>query len=357
MTTYVNGYGTKLRFADIIDHQLGLGPDSDFLNAVVQGGLAPSKAFGLWTGSRSISDPVDGALYIGGYDTTRVAGDFIDFPMFDDCPHCVQVMNMTYIHHNGSVSPFAGDDDIFTAVLSPDDTALRVPSQVYNNWMRVSGGKIVTEPIYGEQIITFDNNYALLGNISVTLSNGYQTTIPAQEVFLPLRAWVDSGMYHILNDTFLISEIGNGTFVDGGPVGKSTYAFGMPFFTANYIISDHENKTFKLAPARQGPYGNGNSPLVSSLCTTAALTTTPMTSLKTSTGGIVGAVVGAVAALVIISLLSFFLFRERKKMHNLQLDLNAAVIEISKKNGGEDSKLQVSSFGSQWHYLIPDIKY
>jgi len=46
---------------------LPLGTNSSFLRAAVMGRVAPSTAFGLWTGSRSVA-PVDGLLVIGGYD-------------------------------------------------------------------------------------------------------------------------------------------------------------------------------------------------------------------------------------------------------------------------------------------------
>lgn len=306
---------------------LGLGPGSTFLDAAVKGGSAPSKAFGLWVGSRSENNPVDGALWIGGYDTARVVGDFTDFPMLNNglCTTCLVVTNLTYIDNSGASPLLSNSSETLEVSLEPFQHGLQVPPEIFANFLKASKGTVGKDP--GTQALVTLPTDADLGNLSVTFSNGYSTLIPAREIFLPPRQYGPDGSYEISNSTYLVAAMPNTTL-------PPTYvpAWGIPILTMNYLIMDYANQTFSLAPAIQGAYGGSNGPLVQPLCkglppvsaTAGGPSPTVTAGVATSSGAvaskshvnvgaIAGGVVGGIVGLIIIGLLAFFLLRSRRR--------------------------------------------
>ena len=206
---------------------LGIGPASTFLDAAVNSGSAPSRAWGLWVGSRSVANPVDGALWLGGYDTNRVDGDFTEFTVFDRCATCVEITNITYLYSGGSASLFSNASETLSVSLEPFQRALQVPEDIFRNFARASNGTAGEDP--GTQaLLTYSPN-STFGNLSVTLKNGFETVIPAQELFLPPRAFDSQGQYEIVsNETYILAGLENATAAPG-----YLLQWGIPFF-------DHE---------------------------------------------------------------------------------------------------------------------
>src|SRR5271155_15787 len=118
---------------------LGLGAASPFLTAVVNAGEAPSRSFGLWTGSTLMSNPVDGSLVIGGYDTVRVQGQFTRFHNFEQCWGCLVATSITYDHSNGSTSIFSSAEGKLEFNVEPYRDYLELPQDMFDMFMAASG--------------------------------------------------------------------------------------------------------------------------------------------------------------------------------------------------------------------------
>lgn len=61
--------------------ELGLGIESTFLEALVDAGTIPARAFGIDAGSQSVSNPRDGSVVLGGYDQASIGDHFTEFEM------------------------------------------------------------------------------------------------------------------------------------------------------------------------------------------------------------------------------------------------------------------------------------
>jgi hypothetical protein len=86
---------------------LGIGLKSDLLQSFLNAGVIPSKFMGLFFGSRSLHKPVNGDLWIGGWDQSRVQGLFINytiaaFPMSIGCPLRVKVKKVALNNDRGT---------------------------------------------------------------------------------------------------------------------------------------------------------------------------------------------------------------------------------------------------------------
>ncbi|RMD42403.1 hypothetical protein DV735_g2693, partial [Chaetothyriales sp. CBS 134920] len=311
---------------------LPLGPNSSFVRAVYEAGQAPSQLWGLWTGTRNIYEPEEGLLVIGGYDSARVAPPWTTFPTYENCPTCVTVVDMTYVWEEGSTSLLANSTDSLEIGLEPFSTGISLPQYMFDKFAAETDGTF--DPSIG--LLTYNIDSPPTGNISVTLSNGYQTTMINQEIFSKPRYYNSEGVFDIYDDSMLIALIGNNT--TPGYVAS----WGMPFLTMNYILMDHENEEWNMAPAVRGPASLIGSPAITTICgpalptssATSATSTTSSTTSSTSsrtqsststasasaqaqknnTGAIVGGVVGGVLGLALILLGFGYLFwRSRRK--------------------------------------------
>lgn len=324
---------------------------------VVTTGQAPSRAFGLWVGSRSVNDPVDGAMWIGGYDTARVAAEFTVFPNFNDnlCVGCVVITNLTYVTSEAETSLFSNSSETLQVALEPFTHSLGVPQDIFANFLRASNGTVGTDP--GTTALATLPVNAELGNLSVTFSNGYQTTIPGSELFLPPRQYGKDGTYGVTNDSYLVAALANLT-----TEGSYVLDWGIPILTMNYMIMDYDNQTFSLAPARQGPYGSSSGALIEPLCqgiapvttsagapqaTNSTVPATPSASAAktshTNVGAIAGGVVGGIAGLVIICLLAFFIVRGKRREKRLRQERDSIITGSTTLHDPKDPRIsQVS---------------
>lgn len=307
-----------------------LGSQSDFLRAAVNDGMIPSTVWGLWTGSRSTSNPVDGSLVLGGFDKTRYKGEFTTFDSEPKCEFCVIVTDLMYETEDASVSLFSNASESLQVALQPSTRVLYVPQNVWENFRDASGG------IYEEGYLNYYGTNPPKGNISITLQNGYKTTIPTEELFYYPRGYNDEGKYDIKNNTYQIGLLMNQT--NDGYV----MDWGIPFLTMNYIIADYTRSQFKMAEAIRTNFENqGGGYVLSASCdpttsSTASATATnipaatssapPATGEKTDhTKAIIGGVVGGILGLIaLVGGLGFLFWRHRRK--------HQAVIENGNNN-------------------------
>ena len=301
---------------------LPLGSESDFLKIAVETGMIPSTVFGLWTGSRSTSNPVDGSLVLGGYDKTRYKGEFTTFDSEPKCEFCVIITDLMYETEDKSVSLFSNASQTLQVALQPSTRVMYVPQNVWENFRDASGG------IYDAGYLNYYAGNPPKGNISVTLQNGYKTTIPTEELFYYPRGYDDEGKYDVKNNTYQIGLFMNAT--NDGYV----MDWGVPFLTMNYIIADYTRKQFKMAEAIRTDFTNqGGGYVLTASCdpTTAATATAtgtnvpaatssvaPVTEAKADhTKAIIGGVVGGILGLVaLVGGLGFLFWRHRKRQQH-----------------------------------------
>ena len=84
------------------------------------------------------------------------------------------------------------------------------------------------------------------GNLTITLSNGYNTTITNSELFAPLRGSDQYGRYAIVNNSIIEAGVADNRKSDPSSVLPT---LGGLFLTFNYLIVDYEKGEFRLAPA------------------------------------------------------------------------------------------------------------
>lgn len=144
---------------------------------------------------------------IGGYDTARVDGEFTTFQSFQNCYTCTQAVELNYTWSGGSTSLFSNTSEVLQVSFDPFERSLPMPQDIFENFMSASGGYY--DPSQG--LIAYPRANPPLGNLSITLQNGYSTVIPASELFIPPRTYDVNGEYSISNDSILVSHVQNGS--------------------------------------------------------------------------------------------------------------------------------------------------
>jgi hypothetical protein len=322
-----------------------LGQGSTFLEVAVKTSAAPSQAWGLWTGSRSIENPVDGLLVIGGYDTARVQGDLTTLNTFPNCATCVVVTNITYNSANGSSSLFSNSTETLEISLEPFERLLELPQNIFDNFAKVSQG--AWNASLG--LLTYPRANPPNANLTITLQNGYSTVIPASELFSMSRLYDSDGVYSIINPDLVIAEVGNTTYP------KYLPSWGIPFLTMNYMVVDYDKGTFQMAPAIRTDFGSEGGALIKTLCslpTTATSLPTPTNTRPPTpptspapvvhhnhTGAIVGGVVGGVLGLALIAGLIFFILSKRKR----RATRNRAMGQEEMSEKGKSSRISMTT--------------
>ena len=287
---------------------LPLGQNSSFLVAVTEANVAPSKAWGLWAGDRSL-DPADGALTIGGYDPARVAGDFTTFPvgnwtLLQPCPLQVTVSNITYTFQNGtSVLLTSGNMDV---CIEPFQDRFTFPPDVVQNFANATN----YNSSYGG--LTYPTDQAPDGSLTITLDNNYTTVVPNSELITLERGSDQLGHYVITNSSVVQTEISYTAKSDPSTV---LPVLGGIYLTFNYLIVDYESGHFQLAPAVPGSQPTSAQAL-KPICTqipTSAPSVVPTPKKSSNAGAIAGGTIGGVAGLAIIGVLAFFFLRHRRR--------------------------------------------
>ncbi|OCL11299.1 acid protease [Glonium stellatum] len=297
---------------------LPLGTNSSFLRAAVMGGVAPSTAFGLWTGSRSVA-PVDGLLVIGGYDQARVAGPFTSFPIGNwslsrSCPLQVTVSQVTY----AGISLFANSSETMNACIEPS-----TQRNVFTPDVATAFGRVTSQNSSAYSGMDYPINQRPTGDLTITLSNGYNTTITNFELFAPLRGSDQYGRYAIVNNSVIEAGVADNRKASPSSVLPT---LGGLFLTFNYLIVDYEKSEFRLAPAvpsnEEVPSSN-----ITAICTPTPTPTpsssptpsSPPSATSTSksssknVGAIAGGTVGGVIGFALLCGLAFFSFRRYRR--------------------------------------------
>ncbi|KIX05333.1 uncharacterized protein Z518_06205 [Rhinocladiella mackenziei CBS 650.93] len=304
-------FATYAVAGDMVGNSLGIGRESPFLQAVIDSNAAPIRSWGLWPGSRAYDQPIDGLLVVGGYDTARVTGEFTSFPSLDGCYTCLQIEDLSWETDSGSISLFNGSVSALQVSLNPWSETLQMPQELWESFAQVTDG--VYDPTFDR--LTYLASSTPNGNLTVSVKDGYKSSIPASELFTFPRYYDSMGNYTTYNETYKRALIVNYTNLDTEYNYLATW--GMPFLTMNYLVMDVEAKEFRLAEAVRQDFANQGGAFPTSLCTGGppvdSPTPPPDDGDGTPIGAIVGGVVGGVGGLLLIALGMFLFFRRRKR--------------------------------------------
>ncbi|KAK5735379.1 hypothetical protein LTR17_008231 [Elasticomyces elasticus] len=289
---------------------LPIGSNSSFLLAAVKGGVAPSQVVGLWPGSRSLA-PVDGLMVVGGYDTSRVAGNFTTFPVSDassrlPCPLQVNVTGLTFAGWS-----LLDESDTMTACVELYKQKFVFTPAIANFFAQITGQN--SSSIKGMGV---NSTKPPLGELVVTLSNGYTTSISNSDLFALRRGSDQYGRYAaITNASVVEAGISDNRDEDEG---TQTPTLGRLFLTFIYLIIDYENDEFRMAPAVASSQDTEAS--LETLCTPTPtplapppVSPAPAPKHSTNIGAIVGGVVGGVVVLIAATVALFLYRRQLRK--------------------------------------------
>ena len=289
---------------------MGLGPNSSVLRAFVEAKAVPSRVMGLFFGSSSQNQAVDGELIIGGYNSARVRGPFTNFTIGSgylgiSCPLQVLLKDVVLNNANGSHSLFADSGATVAACIDPlqnGPSFTRVMFEKFAVFTQLPPSLWPNSSTQSQNIIYPSwASEPLIGNLTITLANGYQTVIPHHELVSQQRGTDQEGKYGVVDPTKLSVAINVGMtdFGDQVPL------LGGLFLSQNYLLVDYTRNTFGLAPAVTG---NVDSKIVT-VCSDDSTTS----SGKSNTGAIVGGVIGGFAFLIFCGAALLWRRKQQKK--------------------------------------------
>ena len=321
------------------------------MKAVHEAHQAPSTAYGLWIGSERPSAPADGLLVIGGYDQARVDGDWTSFPYNASCFGCLTLTEVYYESSSGKTSLFDNSSQTLEVLMEPFSPGMFLPGAMIQKFASLTGATYIPEwLVWGYNI-----NNAPSGNISMTFSTGFKTTINSADLFRSPRAYNGTGIYHYANPSEIVSTLWNDTAITNYGV------LGQTLLSNYMMLVNHQTKELKLAPAKRDEY---LTPKISPICAPLARTTpsavsTPVPvhhSKSNHAGAIAGGVVSGALGLALIALGFWFLLRRRRRnrpqaveidghrvMHEGELAGNRASEMSSNTNTARHSELNAAS--------------
>ncbi|KAK6360940.1 hypothetical protein TWF730_007055 [Orbilia blumenaviensis] len=272
---------------------MGLDKDSTILEYVLDSNITASKVwsfFGGWHGITQESSQ-EGQLVLGGYDRSKVDGDFINFPMSDykddldpeleGCLMQVVVKGLTFSHSGRSFNIYK-DSVGYRSCINPSLSTVGISgynpayakvghSTGVQNFMKTLGQMFVThyEEIRLPSSIYFDywvkadrTNRTLMGILetsSLTIQlDRINFTIPGHQLITLDRKATLQGWE-------LADDAHNTTYI---PINDSIM-LGLPFLSAAVLAVNYENYTFSLARAiteKTDKKQNDLVPLKSELC-------------------------------------------------------------------------------------------
>ncbi|KAK6332767.1 hypothetical protein TWF696_002789 [Orbilia brochopaga] len=246
--------------------QLGISPNSTFLKALKDQGYIDRLVFGFDAGSQSPYNPRPGHLVLGGYDQSRVVGNFAEFDInYDDdtefrpCPFRVGIQKIDVKFDQAEqASPFIDmEANNPYACIEPYDNLFRFPTArlLSLDSLGLKSGKVASDWLPNLQVNEpglrytagspppFSLNIVLNGN-----DEDLSIVIPNEELEHPLRGINDNGTYVVSNN---YTELN--VFQD--PAVRNTIVFGKAFLSQVYLAVDYEARKFYLAASSTSTTG------------------------------------------------------------------------------------------------------
>ncbi|MCJ1475708.1 hypothetical protein MMC13_004371 [Lambiella insularis] len=304
-TSSVPGFPMEVWSNAASDNRSGLaiGPNSSFLEWLSSASLVPSKVLGIYFGSRSQLEGADCLMTIGGIDKSRLNGPFTNFSTQADyvvapCPLQVLVSDIRLNNANGSFSLLADSEATVAACIDPLQNSFTLTPSMYAqlamviNQSNTSYNGIPTDPASSEP---------LLGNLSITLSNGFQTTIPHYELVSQMRGSSSTGAYTIVDPTRITTALGS-------TANTTTPILGGVFLSQLYLMIDYKNQMFGLAPAVVENLGSQKAEVIP-VCNATMTASSGPVATKSNVGAIAGGVVGGVLGLLLLYAIALCVWR------------------------------------------------
>ena len=309
---------------------MAFGQDSSFVQKLADLGTIPSKVLGLFFGSRSELQGFDGELVIGGYNAARIAegANLTDFPLGGAgalpiaCPLQVLVKDIVLGNEKGSFSVMADLGATVPACIDSLQNQFTFTNAMFAKWVNLTNHTF-DAPGDGSANYTMQtypmSAEPLIGNLTITLSNGYTSVIPQYEMLSQERGTDNEGKYAVINSSRLMAAVGTGLT----DYGVDIPLLGGVFLSQNYLVVDYAKNKFSLAPAVIGTI-DGVSEDVHTMCESS---TNPASSInvpaqgtnssksKSNTGAIAGGVIGGLSFLALCGFLIFWL---RKRCRSVQ---------------------------------------
>jgi hypothetical protein len=266
---------------------MAFGRDSSVLKALRDINAIPSRFMGIFMGSRSQSQPLDGHLIIGGYDRSRINGTFTNFTMNAGdlgilCPLQVGIRNIQLMNLNGTSNSLMADvGSIVPACIDPLQNEFTLTQAMYARWASFTQHSsnfttpaTINDPSTNLELYPIANE-PLIGNITIILDNGYTTTIPHYELVSQQRGTDPEGKYAVINSSVLMAAVGTGAT----DYGLDIPLLGGVYLSQNYLTVDYDSGSFGLAPANTAASTVMN---VVSMCSNSSASSTPTASASST---------------------------------------------------------------------------
>ncbi|KAK6503974.1 hypothetical protein TWF506_002191 [Arthrobotrys conoides] len=257
--------GTKFNLG-----QLGLGPKSSFLQALKDQGFIDRLVFGFDAGSQSPYNPRPGHIVLGGYDQSRVAGNFAEFDInyedteFRPCPFRVEIQKIDVLFEKTMKTTAFIDLESRNpyACIEPYDNLFRFPSgrlaslesiglgqgRVNSDWLP---NLQVNEP--GWRYKAGNPGAFSLDIVLNGLDEDFRIVIPNEELAHPLRGIDNNGTWAV-DRNYTELNIFQESAV------RNTIVLGKAFLSQVYLAVDYEAGKFYLAASSPSTAGCNPAP-------------------------------------------------------------------------------------------------
>ncbi|KAK3353970.1 aspartic peptidase domain-containing protein, partial [Lasiosphaeria hispida] len=235
---------------------IGLGKDSVFLADAVRQERAGSKSWSLDAGSLSTAKPRDGELVIGGYNAGRTDGSFSWSNVSDmagdrPCPLRTKIAHMSVTLSNGETVPIMSSAEVVDACIEPYDNLFRFTPGMLLNWKSITGfnesqfnvysSEAANNVSFNEYGLPYDSDSIGDWSLSITLGNGYKTTLPGHELQRPLQGFDNLGNRKVVPGVTKVQILDQPTKDGEVPI------LGKIFLSRSYLSVDYESGRFGLA--------------------------------------------------------------------------------------------------------------
>lgn len=318
-------------------HAMGMGPNSTFLNKLVETGQTACRVWSIFWGRMWVDNPLNGSVVVGGYDEEKVIGtnytQALDFSNKTGCwtGMKVSITGIDLVDRTGKTTSILSDSLTVDACIVPQrQLLLEAPSAIRDKFENVTATQNIGQSFGLHWSATlYDAQTAYDGDLRLSFSSGLEVTVPNDQFMVPFVS-VDRNGSRIFNESqreFLMNGL-----LDQPPT------LGRYFLTAAYLMVNHDAGTFTLWQANPtaasqlipvlGERASSNADLCTSNSTGTTATqvvpaasgtsgaadgpsSSPQPAKRPSGGVIAGSVVAAVAIVASLAMLGLYVRRRK----------------------------------------------
>jgi hypothetical protein len=324
-------------------HAMGMGPNSTFLNKLVETGQTASRVWSIFWGRMWVDNPLDGSVVIGGYDEEKVIGQNYTQPLdYNNNTGCwtgmkVSITGIDLVDRTGNVTSILPPSLTVDACIVPQrQLLLEAPVAIRDTFENVTATRNIGQSFgLHWSAALYDAKTAYTGDLRLSFSSGLEVTVPNDQFMVPFVTIERNGS-RIFNESqreFLMNGL-----LDQPPT------LGRYFLTAAYLMVDHDASTFTLwqanptAASQLVPVLSGQASSDAETCNLNSTSTTgtpgqvePTTTgisgaaggpqslpqpSKRLSGGIIAAIaIAAVVTIASLTLLGLYVRRRKGKQH------------------------------------------